>query len=382
MVANLFRTLAGEHDVLVATFDPIASTSKLVPPKNFVPLGKTVELPMALRWCTYLWQAILLANCKRQLGIELTISNLWRADLINSLISGEDIRIAVGHTSVRGNPTNRVMVRFAKIVAAMYRRFDAVVAVSGPLKNELASLYGLDHAKVHAIPNFVFVDAPVPVFPPKGRERLVWCGRLVVEKNPLVLIDIFKDLWRQNEARQLLLIGDGPLKAQTKELAESSGLRVGYNENDEKADVIFTGAISKPFPLVAGSALMLLPSLVEGLPVVLLEALALGVPVAAADCRGGGISSVLTNASTHTLPPSQIIRSECGLLLPIPCQSKPATIEQWVQEVDSLLRDTVALKAMQRGARRRSQDFSPHAAREKWLKLINDLIEQKTGGRT
>ena len=80
---------------------------------------------------------------KQRLKIDATISNLWRSDLISVLSGGFDRKIALCHTNIVGNPTNRTMLRLRPLVGAVYRRCDRVVAVNEALSRELAALYAL-----------------------------------------------------------------------------------------------------------------------------------------------------------------------------------------------------------------------------------------------
>jgi hypothetical protein len=71
---------------------------------------------------------IVSTNLKRAQFVR-ALRNLWGADLISVLSGGNDRKIALCHINVVGNPTNRLMVSFRPLVAAIYRKFDRVVAV-------------------------------------------------------------------------------------------------------------------------------------------------------------------------------------------------------------------------------------------------------------
>jgi hypothetical protein len=68
---------------------------------------------------------IVSANLKRAQFVR-ALRNLWGADLISVLSGGNDRKIALCHINVVGNPTNRLMVSFRPLVAAIYRKFDAL----------------------------------------------------------------------------------------------------------------------------------------------------------------------------------------------------------------------------------------------------------------
>jgi glycosyltransferase involved in cell wall biosynthesis len=108
--------------------------------------------------------------------------------------------------------------------------------------------------------------------PPPLNRRLVCVGRLAEQKGQLVLIQAAARLKREGQDFELILAGDGPLRAEIETAIHQHGLAgmvrlVGWQSNTEVRD------------LIRSSRAMVLPSFAEGLPVVIMEALALGRPV-------------------------------------------------------------------------------------------------------
>lgn len=109
----------------------------------------------------------------------------------------------------------------------------------------------------------------------KARPHIVWCGRMIEIKNPILAIDT---LARLRGRFGLVMIGDGPLLSAVK--AHAASLSLGE-------DVIFTGALVNPYPCMAAADLGLLTSHKEGFPNVVNEMLACGVKrVVVTDCAG------------------------------------------------------------------------------------------------
>jgi colanic acid/amylovoran biosynthesis glycosyltransferase len=107
---------------------------------------------------------------------------------------------------------------------------------------------------------------------PKSAARLVCVGRLCEEKGQLLLIEAAARLVAKGIELELVLAGDGPLRAQIEDSIERHRLR---------AHVRITGWISSGdvrSEILAARALVL-PSFAEGLPVVIMEAMALRRPV-------------------------------------------------------------------------------------------------------
>ncbi|MBW3535199.1 MAG: glycosyltransferase, partial [Gemmatimonadetes bacterium] len=86
----------------------------------------------------------------------------------------------------------------------------------------------------------------------------------------------------------LVLVGDGPLKVELHQLADSLGL---------KDAVVFTGGVDDVWSHLAQADLFALPSLYEPLGIVNLEAMACATAVVASDV--GGIPEVVADPDAH-----------------------------------------------------------------------------------
>ncbi|MEJ1339117.1 MAG: glycosyltransferase family 4 protein [Candidatus Sedimenticola sp. (ex Thyasira tokunagai)] len=102
--------------------------------------------------------------------------------------------------------------------------------------------------------------------------RFVCVGRLCEQKGQLLLVEAAGQLVRDGVDLELVLAGDGPMRAEIESL---------ISQHDLKNHVRITGWISSDQvreELLAARA-MVLPSFAEGLPVVIMEAMALSRPV-------------------------------------------------------------------------------------------------------
>lgn len=131
-----------------------------------------------------------------------------------------------------------------------------------------------DWAKIHVVRcgvDELFLTGPPPP-PPDGQRRLVCVARLGEQKGQLLLVEAAARLVADGEDFELVLVGDGPMRAQL----ESEIAR--HNLSDR---IRITGWMSNPEVRrqVVLSRAMVLPSFAEGLPVVLMESLALHRPV-------------------------------------------------------------------------------------------------------
>ena len=88
----------------------------------------------------------------------------------------------------------------------------------------------------------------------KGLDRVALCAKALKEKGA-------KFLW--------YIIGDGPDKAQLEEMIVSLGI---------ESDLCMIGKRMNPFPFIAASDIMCMPSRFEGKPMVITESMILGTP--------------------------------------------------------------------------------------------------------
>lgn len=95
-------------------------------------------------------------------------------------------------------------------------------------------------------------------------------GRFVPEKNQMFLLDVLARLRNRNVKTDLLLLGDGPMRAEVASRAESMGL---------KGCVHLVGNQSDTASFYSAMNVYCMPSLFEGLPVTCVEAQAAGVPM-------------------------------------------------------------------------------------------------------
>jgi glycosyltransferase involved in cell wall biosynthesis len=367
VVDNLSKLLAKDgHSLAIASFDHSVDEWHFKGEGRRIALGQGRRLPLALRWIEYWMQARKLTRIKHEFRPDVTISNLWRADLISLLSGGRDRKIALAHINVVGNRTNHLMVRMRALVGAVYRRFDRVVAVSQPLASELAGLYRLATEKCIAIENFTEVSAAIPCLPNDGIRRAVWCGRLVPEKNLSGLLEIWSVLSERLAQIQLVVIGDGPLRSEMEAKARQLGLRLGSDLADPGLQVAFVGTVPSPADYQVSGRCFLLSSQAEGLPMVLLEALALGVPVIAADCPPGGVRAALSDTGAET--------TGLGALLPVPMPGDDASQNAWLPWLVTAMTDDAAIARWRKAALARSERFSAARASTQWQAVIAQVL--------
>jgi L-malate glycosyltransferase len=177
---------------------------------------------------------------------------------------------------------------------------------------------------IEVIPNGIpaeeLCDEPIQI----GRTpRLLFAGRMVVQKNPLKVVEMLAQL------RELpwtcVMVGDGPLRAEVDAAIQALGL----------SNRIQTPGWLKPEEVrswMAQSDILLMPSLSEGLPVVGLDAL------------GQGLALVLTHVGGNV---DLLEDGVNGFFLQ----------EDWKKKLSALLVSNQQLQSFRQASRRKAEDF-------------------------
>lgn len=190
---------------------------------------------------------------------------------------------------------DRVIVRFA----------DRIVAVSRELAERTVSRRQFH--KVRVVENAIaarkvepnpFLVAGWKARNGVGKKRIITCvGRLSPEKGHGVLLEAARRLADTGLAFQLLLIGDGPLRAELERKCERLRLR---------AYVRFLGEIREMDIVYAATDIFVLPSFKEGMPNVVLEGMSHGLPMVVT--RVGAIPDMLRDdLDAMVVPPGDIM---------------------------------------------------------------------------
>jgi len=203
--------------------------------------------------------------------------------------------ISTVHGFTGGGLKNRV---YERIQVRALRRFDAVVAVSGVLHDQLLRR-GVHLDRLHLVTN-AWSGEP-PLARDEARRRLGlgpdavvigWVGRLSAEKGPDLAV---RAIAAVPAPSSLSFIGDGPEREAVSRLAHDLGVagRIRWHGNVPGA-----GTLLRAFDVV------LLSSRTEGTPMVLLEAMAAGVPVVATAV--GGVPAALMPGTGRLVEPGSV----------------------------------------------------------------------------
>ena len=130
---------------------------------------------------------------------------------------------------------------------------------------------------------------------PAGVPVVLWVGRLLPRKAPVLAVEAFAQLRRAMPAR-LVIAGDGPMERQVREAIDRLGVA---------ADVQMLGhvTLAEVKPLYDSASVLLFPSLRESFGAPFLEALGRGLPTVALNLGGIADADVGPAAVKVDLPP-------------------------------------------------------------------------------
>lgn len=374
MVYELGLLLAEKHNVYECAFDAYNEAHVFKNGNKVLSLDMPAQNSITGKLTGYFKKASRLAQQKKQYKIDVTISNLWAADLVSSLSKGRDKKISIGHVNIVGNFQNRLLLKLRFLASRIYNRLDKIVAVNTYLKDELQEVFNLEEGKATYINNFIaFPENTSPALPKAaGKKRLVTFGRLNPIKNHEPLIRVFHQLLQDRGDLQLVLIGAGPSYETLVKRSKELGLNVA-TELDDAADIIFTGFHPDPYAVLRSSDVFVFSSRSEGFGLVLVEAMHAGLPVITSDCPTGGPHVILEGKGKYIAGRTKAEETKYGYLMPIPELGDENSLQEWKTIINALLNDEVRRIAQGDKARLRAEDFSKNKIKQQWFDLIEQL---------
>jgi N-acetyl-alpha-D-glucosaminyl L-malate synthase BshA len=183
---------------------------------------------------------------------------------------------------------------YARVVAFSIEQSHAVTAVSESLRAETIATLGVRHP-IAVIPNFLDCSAYRRRVDPalRARLRLEEADALLIHVSnfrPVKRVDLAIEalrLIRGHVRARLVLIGDGPVRADVERQVAAAGL-AGHVE--------FVGEQQDLVPWLSACDVFLLPSAQESFGLAALEAMACEVPVVA--FRVGGLPEIIDDGVT------------------------------------------------------------------------------------
>lgn len=242
--------------------------------------------------------------------------------------------------------------RLLRLARHLYPDADSIVAVSDSIRLDSARFFGIDPSRVVRLYN----SLPIASIRQRARDAvsstggppprfIIGCGRLVRMKGFPDLLRAFAAI-RKDHALQLVILGEGPERANLTELARELGI---------DKYVLMPGFVANPWSYFSRASAFVLPSLFgESFSMVLVEAMACGVPVIASRCEWG---------------PEEILdHGRYGLLY------DPGDVDALTRQVRTVLDDPTAARNLTRAASSRAEHFSQDALLPEFERHVAALL--------
>jgi len=227
-----------------------------------------------------------------------------------------------------------------------------IICNSAALSRVLTRRCGVPEARLSVIPNGVDTDYFRPA-PEEGQPYpavVLSVARMVPDKDPDTLIRAFALAAPAFPQAQLWLVGEGPLLAAARRLAQETLPPGSFRFIPPQADLR---------PRFRQAGLLALSSRTEALPNVVLEAMAAGLPVAATAV--GGVPELVTPARTGWL-------------------AAPGDAPGLAAAITQLLGNPEQCRAFGRAGRERAEgDFSLKAMARRYEDVLARLLAQAGG---
>lgn len=236
---------------------------------------------------------------------------------------------------------------FSSLTRFVYPRLDAVVFVSKGAHASMESFLGRKGVKngmtIYNILGHQTLSGETGARD-EGGKIVVAAGRLVSLKGFDILIKAHAKLVTKGVAHKLVILGEGPLRAELEALARDLGV---------SGSVVFEGYVVNPVDYFRKATVFVLSSRFEGLGMVILEAMAAGTPVVATDCPFG---------------PAEILEDgKYGLLVPT------EDADSLAGAMERMLSDLALQNHLRRIGPLRAADFSSDKIIPQWDRLFESL---------
>lgn len=253
---------------------------------------------------------------KSEYEVDVTISNLENANLLNLLTKSKD-KVILTIRSFKSKRNKGIKGKIYKfLMAKFYNKSHHIVAVSQGIKDDLIKNYkiipdkvkvlgnGIDLKNIKQMKNSNQITQNIPVN--FDIPTIITVGNLNENKGQWHLIRSFYYLSKSKKNFQLIILGEGVLRQKLEKLVIDLGL-------ENKVHLI--GSVSNPFYYINKSEIFVLTSIVEGFGNVLLESMACKTPIISTDSPSGP-REILAKINNGYIKKGNYLIGDYGILTP------------------------------------------------------------------
>lgn len=256
-------------------------------------------------------------RAERPVAMLSALAHVNIAAILAVLVARSGTRLVISERntiSFAAHASSSLSIRMAhRLVPILYRKADAVIAVSKGVASDLATYARLPLQRIDVVvnpvitPRFATLSREPPNHPwlaPRQPPVILGVGRLSPQKDFSTLIEAFAIVKQRRPAR-LLILGEGPCRPELEDLA---------GRLDLTDSVAMPGFVENPYAFMSRAAVFALSSKWEGSPNALVEAMACGTPVVATDCESGPREILQGGRLGHLVPVADARELAEGLL--------------------------------------------------------------------
>ncbi len=219
----------------------------------------------------------------RQREIKIIHTHGYKSDIMGLVAARMAGIKAISTPHGFGEPSDLKLKAFIALGKFALRFCDQVVPLSEQLVDEVKAA-GVAQKKIHFIRNAVDLKEVEEYRIKKQLQeesdrklRIGYIGQMIPRKKIDHILNIFNQIWQENNNVELQLLGDGQSRAEMEALAKTLPCAEAIH---------FLGFRNDRLELLSKFDLFVMTSSDEGIPRCLMEAIAMEVPVAAYDIAG------------------------------------------------------------------------------------------------
>jgi glycosyltransferase involved in cell wall biosynthesis len=238
----------------------------------------------------------------------------------------------------------------------LVKKMDYLVATNKVSGREFTEI-GYPESRVVYIPNGVKVSSEGKGTYASVRTVLT-SARLSREKGIDTLLKAWARVVQQEKSLRLLILGDGPLASELRNLSKSLDLT---------DSVDFRGIVQEVSPYLKKADLFVLPSRTEGVSNALLEAMSHGIPCIATDV--GGNPEALGKEESREVPVGQYVLARNGIVI------RPEDIQGLSNAILYLIRERGVREEMGRRSRQYiRENYSIDLIADRYIRLYQHML--------
>jgi GalNAc-alpha-(1->4)-GalNAc-alpha-(1->3)-diNAcBac-PP-undecaprenol alpha-1,4-N-acetyl-D-galactosaminyltransferase len=180
-------------------------------------------------------------------------------------------------------------------------------------------------------------------------KNIVFVGRIIKQKNPLMLLEAFSNISKDFPEYKLIYYGEGDMRDTVFERAK---------ELDLENKVYLPGAVKNVFKYIYRDSLYVMTSEYEGMPNALLEAMCIGLPVIST--KVSGATDVINNGENGML-------IDCG------------SVYQLTKAMQKMLSDQYLRERSASEATKLTEKLSISEISNCWMTFITKIVCEKRG---